>query len=65
MRVRRRCASLKTMTWSKYSRRMQPIKRSTAGFCQGARGVVSQFRAQALDPVRKLCPIPIFDSLRT
>src|ERR1017187_10269678 len=29
------------MTWSKHSRRMEPIKRSTTGFCQGGRGAVS------------------------
>src|ERR1700674_456290 len=32
---RRRCASLKTMMWSKHSRRIDPINRSAKPFCQG------------------------------
>src|ERR1700685_3747153 len=32
--------SFHTMTWSKHSRRMEPISRSTYGFCHGERGAV-------------------------
>jgi hypothetical protein len=33
--TRRRCASPKTMIWSRHSRRMDPISRSAYPFCQG------------------------------
>ena len=35
-----RCRSFITMTWSRHSRRMDPISRSTHGFCHGLRGAV-------------------------
>src|ERR1700674_175550 len=38
--MRRRWRSLKTMVWSRQSRRMLPIRRSTYGFCQGLRGAL-------------------------
>ena len=31
-------ASFQTMTWSRHSRRIEPISRSTCPFCQGERG---------------------------
>jgi hypothetical protein len=37
----RRCLSSRTMTCSKHSRRILPIRRSANGFCHGLRGAVS------------------------
>jgi len=39
-RMRRRCCSPRTMTWSKHSRRRVPITRSQYGFCHGDRCAV-------------------------
>src|ERR1019366_8834998 len=39
-RIRRRCASPKTTTWSKHSRRIDPINRSAKPFCQGEAGAI-------------------------
>src|SRR5262252_8490083 len=36
--MRRRCGALSTIMWSKHSRRIEPISRSTNGFCQGLAG---------------------------
>ena len=33
--MRRRCGSLSTRTWSRHSRRTEPMSRSTNGFCHG------------------------------
>jgi len=41
LRLRCRCCSPTTMTWSRQSRRMVPITRSQYGFCQGDCGAVS------------------------
>src|SRR5664279_456414 len=43
-RIRRRCASPKTTTWSKHSRRIDPINRSAKPFCQGEAGAVGLSR---------------------
>ena len=37
-RIRRRCASPKTTTWSTHSRRIDPINLSAKPFCQGEPG---------------------------
>ena len=44
MRIRRRDDSLNTTTWSRHSRRIDPISRSAYGFCQGDLGAVSTSR---------------------
>src|SRR6266446_7095118 len=33
--MRRRCRSLSTRTWSRHSRRTEPMSRSAKGFCHG------------------------------
>ena len=38
--MRRRWRSLKITMWSRHSRRIEPITRSTYAFCQGERGAV-------------------------
>jgi hypothetical protein len=40
VRMGRRWRSLRTMTWSRQSRRIEPIRRSANGFCHGLRGAV-------------------------
>ena len=35
VRIRRKCASPKTITWSTHSRRIDPISLSAKPFCQG------------------------------
>src|SRR5882724_4539553 len=42
--IRRRCASPKTMMWSKHSRRIDPINRSAKPFCQGEAGAIGLSR---------------------
>ena len=37
--TRRRCCSLKTITWSRHSRRIDPINLSAYEFCQGLNGL--------------------------
>ena len=39
--MRIRWASFNRMTWSRHSRRIEPIRRSTDGFCQGDRGAIT------------------------
>src|SRR5215813_11429865 len=43
-RIRRRCASPKTMMWSAHSRRIDPISRSAKPFCQGEAGAIGLSR---------------------
>src|ERR1700738_2294081 len=57
-KIRRRCISPKTITWSTHSRRIDPISRSAKPFCQGEAGAVGLFRMPmarnryaAIDPV--------------
>src|ERR1700738_2136784 len=57
-KIRRRCISPKTMTWSTHSRRIDPISRSAKPFCQGEAGAVglsrmpmARNRYAAIDPV--------------
>jgi hypothetical protein len=47
VRIRRNPVAFATMTWSRHSRRIEPMTRSTRPFCQGERGAVgtaSMFR---------------------
>jgi len=49
VRRRRKCAWLSTITWSRHSRRIEPIRRSAYGFCQGLAGL-------RLDGLRRAAP---------
>lgn len=43
--TRRRWASLHTIMWSRHSRRIEPIARSTYPFCHGDRGAIGRSAA--------------------
>jgi hypothetical protein len=45
--------SFQTMTWSRHSRRREPITRSTNGFCQGERGAVGRSSMPIASAVRR------------
>ena len=44
LRTCRRCASPQMITWSRHSRRIDPIERSTYPFCHGDRGAMGRSR---------------------
>jgi len=46
--------------WSKHSRRMEPISRSTYGFCHGERGALHFLHPQAF---RHGDPVPAVDRI--
>src|SRR5262249_21030825 len=57
LRICRRCASPKTSTRSRHSRRTVPIRRSTYGFCHGDPGEIGRSRMPiALTRDVKACP---------
>ena len=58
--IRRRCASLTTIIWSRHSLRVDPIKRSTYPFCHGDRGWsrISLASNSCLSTSTRDCPPP-------
>src|SRR5450755_2542356 len=65
-RMRRRCASPKTMMWSTHSRRIDPISRSAKTFCQGEEGAIGlslmyAHGAQSACDDRTIDAIPVAD----
>src|SRR6476620_7997421 len=64
--MRRRCPSPETMTWSKHSRRIDPISRSAKPFCQGEPGAIGLSRmpmARNRRVTAAVGPIPITDQV--
>src|SRR5215510_8004970 len=57
--MRRRCRSSRTRTWLRHSRRIEPIRRSANGFCQGLWGAVRASAIPALNSVPKLLAVDL------
>ena len=66
VRIRRKCASPKTITWSTHSRRIDPISLSAKPFCQGepeAMGLSRMPMARNRRVTAAIDAIPITDQL--
>src|SRR5579859_1935901 len=58
--MRRNPCSLKIITWSKHSRRIEPMSLSTYAFCQGERGALRRnyFLSDFLSAIKKILQAP-------
>src|SRR3981189_595684 len=62
----RRCRSPNTTTWSRHSRRIEPISRSAYAFCHGERGrrsVANAYRSESADKDLTIGPVPVTNEI--
>src|SRR4030081_3425278 len=65
-RMSRRCRSLITTTWSRHSRRIEPISRSAYAFCHGERGrrsVANAHRSESAEKDLTIGPVPVTNEI--
>src|SRR6202047_1441160 len=66
-RMCRRCRSPNTTTWSRHSRRIEPISLSAYAFCHGERGeswsVANAYRSESADKDVTIGPVPVTNEI--